>query len=170
MVRRDERGGWWCSRPLVHNAFSMRNRHVWNGWVTVAGSALQYCVDPKMGLLSSHESDRRQHPAKVLGKPSSAEQPLKAWYDEAIQAKWLQPADIKAQYRHASVLKIGGSYSTSKATIIGSSLPSPISSASSISSSSARTLNTTKSMLKLWKWSEPWKSVLSVLMQTTRPR
>ena len=34
-----------------------------------------------------------------------AEQPLKAWYEEATHASWTQPADIKAQYRSASVLK-----------------------------------------------------------------
>jgi mRNA interferase HigB len=34
-----------------------------------------------------------------------AEQPLKAWYAEATTATWTQPADIKAQYRSASVLK-----------------------------------------------------------------
>jgi mRNA interferase HigB len=34
-----------------------------------------------------------------------AEQPLKAWYEEATRATWTQPADIKAQYRSASVLK-----------------------------------------------------------------
>jgi mRNA interferase HigB len=34
-----------------------------------------------------------------------AEQPLKAWYEEATNAIWNQPADIKAQYRSASVLK-----------------------------------------------------------------
>jgi mRNA interferase HigB len=34
-----------------------------------------------------------------------AEQPLKAWYEEATSASWAQPADIKAQYRSASVLK-----------------------------------------------------------------
>ena len=34
-----------------------------------------------------------------------AEQPLKAWYEEATSANWSQPADIKAQYRSASVLK-----------------------------------------------------------------
>ncbi|MFA5733164.1 MAG: type II toxin-antitoxin system HigB family toxin [Acidithiobacillus sp.] len=28
-----------------------------------------------------------------------AEQPLKAWYEEATHASWTQPADIKAQYR-----------------------------------------------------------------------
>lgn len=35
----------------------------------------------------------------------AAEQPLKAWVDEASKAQWQQPADIKAQYRHASILK-----------------------------------------------------------------
>ncbi|HOC11557.1 MAG TPA: type II toxin-antitoxin system HigB family toxin [Thermomonas sp.] len=34
-----------------------------------------------------------------------AEQPLKAWYEEATSASWSQPADIKSQYRSASVLK-----------------------------------------------------------------
>ncbi len=34
-----------------------------------------------------------------------AEQPIKAWVDEANQAMWTQPADIKAQYRSASILK-----------------------------------------------------------------
>ncbi|MEN9760857.1 MAG: hypothetical protein RI906_683, partial [Pseudomonadota bacterium] len=32
-----------------------------------------------------------------------SEQPLKAWYEEATSASWSQPADIKAQYRSASV-------------------------------------------------------------------
>lgn len=34
-----------------------------------------------------------------------AEQPLKAWYQEATNASWTQPADIKERYRSASVLK-----------------------------------------------------------------
>jgi len=34
-----------------------------------------------------------------------AEQPLKAWYEEAKSVAWTQPAEIKAQYRSASVLK-----------------------------------------------------------------
>ena len=34
-----------------------------------------------------------------------AEQPLKAWHDEVLRASWRQPADIKAHYRSASVLK-----------------------------------------------------------------
>jgi mRNA interferase HigB len=36
---------------------------------------------------------------------SDAEQPFKAWYEEAKNEAWTQPADIKAQYRSASVLK-----------------------------------------------------------------
>jgi len=34
-----------------------------------------------------------------------AEQALKAWYTEAEAASWQSPAEIKAQYRSASVLK-----------------------------------------------------------------
>ncbi len=34
-----------------------------------------------------------------------AEQHLKAWVDEVRQANWVQPHDIKAQYRNASILK-----------------------------------------------------------------
>ena len=34
-----------------------------------------------------------------------AEQPLKAWHEEVRHATWSQPADIKAQYRSASILK-----------------------------------------------------------------
>ena len=34
-----------------------------------------------------------------------AEQPLKAWCQEATNASWTQPAEIKEQYRSASVLK-----------------------------------------------------------------
>lgn len=34
-----------------------------------------------------------------------AEQHLKAWIDEAKKAAWTQPAEIKEQYRSASVLK-----------------------------------------------------------------
>lgn len=34
-----------------------------------------------------------------------AGQPLKSWVNEVKKASWRQPADIKAQYRSASVLK-----------------------------------------------------------------
>ena len=36
---------------------------------------------------------------------ADAEQPLKAWFEEASKAAWTQPSDIKAHYRSASVLK-----------------------------------------------------------------
>jgi mRNA interferase HigB len=38
-------------------------------------------------------------------KNPNAEQSLRAWYDEVCRANWVQPADIKAQYRNASILK-----------------------------------------------------------------
>ena len=38
-------------------------------------------------------------------KYADSEDPLKAWYQEAKQAIWLTPADIKEQYRNASILK-----------------------------------------------------------------
>lgn len=34
-----------------------------------------------------------------------AEQSLKSWVDEAKRAAWTQPAEIKEQYRSASILK-----------------------------------------------------------------
>ncbi|HSV60364.1 MAG TPA: type II toxin-antitoxin system HigB family toxin [Variovorax sp.] len=34
-----------------------------------------------------------------------AEQSLKAWHAEVVKADWNQPADIKAQFRSASILK-----------------------------------------------------------------
>ncbi len=34
-----------------------------------------------------------------------AVQPLLAWFDEASKATWTQPADIKAHYANASILK-----------------------------------------------------------------
>lgn len=33
-----------------------------------------------------------------------AEQPLRAWYAEIRKSSWETPADIKARYRHASIL------------------------------------------------------------------
>lgn len=35
-------------------------------------------------------------------KHADAEQPLKAWYDEVVQAQWQTPQDIKRQYASAS--------------------------------------------------------------------
>jgi len=34
-----------------------------------------------------------------------AEQPIKIWLDQTTQAHWTQPADIKTQFRNASILK-----------------------------------------------------------------
>ena len=36
-----------------------------------------------------------------------AEQPLRAWYAEAKSADWASPADVKAQFRSASILQGG---------------------------------------------------------------
>ena len=33
-----------------------------------------------------------------------AEQPLKAWFDEAKAAEWRMPADLKTQYANASIV------------------------------------------------------------------
>ena len=38
-------------------------------------------------------------------KHPEAEQPLKAWHDEAARAAWKKPTDIKAQCRNAIILK-----------------------------------------------------------------
>ena len=37
-------------------------------------------------------------------KHPDADQPLRAWYDEAVKANWRNPGDIKAQYRNASIV------------------------------------------------------------------
>lgn len=34
-----------------------------------------------------------------------AKEPLEAWYYEARHANWISPADVKEQYRSASILK-----------------------------------------------------------------
>lgn len=39
------------------------------------------------------------------GQNPDAEHHLKSWVDEVKKAGWSQPADIKAQYRSASILK-----------------------------------------------------------------
>lgn len=36
---------------------------------------------------------------------ADSEQALKAWFDEAKEASWTQPSDIKALYKKASILK-----------------------------------------------------------------
>jgi len=40
-------------------------------------------------------------------KNSDSEQPLKAWFQEAKRAEWSNPAEIKANYATASILKQG---------------------------------------------------------------
>lgn len=41
---------------------------------------------------------------KYWEKYPDTEQPLKAWYQEASDAAWAGPQDIKNQYRNASIL------------------------------------------------------------------
>lgn len=41
-----------------------------------------------------------------VSEPASAEE-LKAWFREAEHAMWRMPADVKAKYRSASILKDG---------------------------------------------------------------
>jgi mRNA interferase HigB len=38
-------------------------------------------------------------------KQTDSEQQLKTWYNEASKAKWSSPADLKAEYPKASILK-----------------------------------------------------------------
>ncbi|MHB8448787.1 MAG: type II toxin-antitoxin system HigB family toxin [Rudaea sp.] len=44
-----------------------------------------------------------------VGKPEcrDAEKPVLAWYREVAQADWSRPADVKAQFRSASILRDG---------------------------------------------------------------
>jgi mRNA interferase HigB len=42
---------------------------------------------------------------KFINAHPEAKQSVLAWCDEAKKAHWRQPADIKAQYAHASILK-----------------------------------------------------------------
>ena len=46
----------------------------------------------------------KKHLIEYWGKHPDAEQPLKAWHDEAAAAEWKTPQDIKDQYRGASVI------------------------------------------------------------------
>jgi len=36
-----------------------------------------------------------------------SEQPLRAWFAEAEEARWAKPADLKAQFLNASILRDG---------------------------------------------------------------
>jgi mRNA interferase HigB len=40
-------------------------------------------------------------------KHGDSEQPLKAWFQEAQQAEWSNPSEVKANYANASILKHG---------------------------------------------------------------
>lgn len=42
---------------------------------------------------------------KFYEKHQDAKGPLEAWWHEAKQAKWTSPAEIKRQYRNASLLR-----------------------------------------------------------------
>ena len=44
----------------------------------------------------------KKHLSAYWARHPDAEQPLKAWYDEAINAQWATPQDIKNQYASAS--------------------------------------------------------------------
>jgi mRNA-degrading endonuclease HigB of HigAB toxin-antitoxin module len=68
-------------------------------------------------------------------------QPLLAWYDEVASANWTQPADIKARYASASILK-------NRRVVIDSSWPSLISWVWCTSSLWAHMSNMTLSMQK----------------------
>jgi mRNA interferase HigB len=46
----------------------------------------------------------KKHLIAYWEKHRDAEQPLKAWYDEAIKAQWGTPQDIKNHYTSASFL------------------------------------------------------------------
>jgi mRNA interferase HigB len=47
----------------------------------------------------------RSTPRKFWDKHGGSEQPLKAWFQEAKQATWRGPHDIKAKYHSTSILK-----------------------------------------------------------------
>jgi len=41
---------------------------------------------------------------KYWKKYPETEQPLKAWYDEVLNADWKSPNELKKQYRNASII------------------------------------------------------------------
>lgn len=61
-------------------------------------------ASPKLGLGGAHE-DRFDREREFWERHPDAEQPLKAWCDEARSAVWRTPKDIKHYYRSASILK-----------------------------------------------------------------
>ncbi|MES2538806.1 MAG: type II toxin-antitoxin system HigB family toxin [Pseudomonadota bacterium] len=46
----------------------------------------------------------KKHLVAFWERHPDAEQPLKAWYDEAAKAEWKNPQDIKEHYRSASIV------------------------------------------------------------------
>ena len=72
-----------------------------------AGRIAESCISPKLGLKCVMRVIAVATLRAFWENPShlDAEQPLKAWYKEAQKASWTNPADIKLQYRSASVLK-----------------------------------------------------------------
>ena len=51
------------------------------------------------GVLRDFWQSRPEH--------ADAEAPLQAWLREAMAANWTKPTDVKAKFRHASILKAG---------------------------------------------------------------
>lgn len=41
---------------------------------------------------------------KYWQKYKETEQPLKAWYDEVLNAAWSSPNELKSQYKNASII------------------------------------------------------------------
>ena len=66
----------------------------------------QVVYDPILGLASPSMRIVAISQLKAFWeRHPEAEQPLLAWIDEARRAQWESPADIKDQYRNASILK-----------------------------------------------------------------
>jgi mRNA-degrading endonuclease HigB of HigAB toxin-antitoxin module len=59
----------------------------------------------KWDYTSTHASDCRVHPSGLLGALSRRRAAAEGLVRGSHSATWTQPADIKAQYRSASVLK-----------------------------------------------------------------
>lgn len=57
-----------------------------------------------MGAIGVNESDRQKDAAGFLGGKAGYRQPLKTWHAMACKADWKTPADVKADYRNASII------------------------------------------------------------------
>ena len=85
-------------------------------WVKLGGAStkVKMIYSQKRSILTSERLCQRM---RILAKRTlrefwesspkyaDAEDPLKSWYREAKQASWLNPAEVKEQYRNASILK-----------------------------------------------------------------